>query len=247
MLFVAAVVPASSASSESPAQLTVAVASNFRTAAQAIVGAFEAETGHRARISFASTGKLYAQIVNGAPFDLFLAADIARPVRLEQQGLIVAKSRYTYATGRLALWNPQENFIEDNASALLNGSFEHLAIANPVHAPYGSAAIEVLKKINVLQKLENKIVKGENIAQAFQFVHSRNAQLGFVAFAQISQLQESERGSYWLVPQGMHSRIDQQVVLLNDSEAARALWQFLKSETVLAILQQYGYDTPDVK
>lgn len=236
--------------SGSAATIKVAVASNFKDTFKVIVQNFEEQTGHSVLISSGSTGKHFAQIANGAPFDLFLAADTERPRLAEQRGLGILGSRRTYAIGKLALlsnMNQQGNSTKDNSQLLTATSFRHLAIANPSHAPYGKGAIEVIKAKGLWPELKSKIVRGENIAQTFQFVKSGNAELGFVAYSQIIQLRNEELGSVWIVPQNLYTPIKQQLILLKESAAGRELLDFLESNTALEIIRKYGYDTPDVK
>ncbi len=225
-------------------EIRVAVASNFRNAIVEIARLFEANTDHKAILSFGSTGKHYAQIKNGAPFDVFLAADLRRPLLLEQEGDAIAESRFTYAQGQLVLWSPREDFVDAEGRVLEDRSFRHIAIANPDLAPYGKAAFEVLHKLGVWNRLKPKLVRGENINQAFQFVDSGNAELGFVAYSQVLLRRQSVKGSFWLIPQSMYSPIEQQAVLLEDNEAARAFLAFLKSRRALQIVAEYGYETP---
>lgn len=229
-------------------QVRVAVASNFLAPARALVTGFEAHGGGRVSLSSGSTGKLYAQIVNGAPFDLFLAANSREPARLERQGRAVAGTRFTYALGTLALWNPaQATFPEDDAIALLRaGRFRRLAIAHPRIAPYGAAARAVLDALGLEQALSAKLIRGENIAQAYQFVATGNAELGFVALSQLVDPARPAAGGYWRVNPGLYPPIRQQAVLLSrarDNATARGFWDYLHSAGVRATLRGYGYDT----
>ena len=224
------------------AELRVAVAANFSDAAREIGALFEAESGYRPLFSFGATGQLYTQIAQGAPFDVFLAADQARPKRAIAEGLAVADSRFTYAQGRLALFSRDEGRIADDA-ALRDGSFAKLAIANPLTAPYGAAAVEALRALGLQDALEPKLVQGNNASQAFQFVATGNAEVGFVA---LSQLAIHQGGSHWVVPSKLHSPIAQDAVLLTagkDSEAAHAFLAFLKSDAARAVLVRYGYES----
>ncbi|MFT4629679.1 MAG: molybdate transport system substrate-binding protein [Dinoroseobacter sp.] len=231
-------------------ELRVAVASNFKDTFKVIAQNFEDLAGHTVLISSGSTGKHFAQIANGAPFDLFLAADAERPRLVEQRGLGILGSRRTYAIGKLALLSnltQQGTSNQDPSQLLTEISFRHLAIANPSHAPYGIAAIEVLTSKGLWPKLKPKLVRGENIAQTFQFVKSGNAELGFIAYSQIIQLSNAELGPVWIVPQNLYTPIEQQLILLKESVAGRELLNFLETKMVLEIIRQYGYDTPDVK
>ncbi|RKZ91942.1 MAG: molybdate ABC transporter substrate-binding protein, partial [Gammaproteobacteria bacterium] len=164
-------------------EIRVVVASNFTDAIREIAGRFEMKTQHKVSVISGSTGKHYAQISNGAPFDVFFAADVKRPELLEQQGLALPGSRFTYAVGKIVLWSPDQDYIDTSANVLKQGKFNHLSIANPKLAPYGRAAQQVLKKLGLWNKLQGRMVRGENIGQAFQFVKSGNARLGFVAFS----------------------------------------------------------------
>lgn len=222
------------------AELRVAVASNFRSALEAIAQNFQASHEVQMAIIPGSTGKHYAQIVNGAPFDVLLAADSERPARLEAEAAIVPGSRYTYAIGRLVLWSRDDQAVDDAGKVLKAGGFRHLAIANPDLAPYGRAALETLASLDALAQVEPRLVRGENVAQAFQFVFSGNAELGLVAAAQI----RGQAGSHWLVPAGLHTPIEQQAVLLTDSTAGRDFMAFLRSAESLHLIREAGYDTP---
>ena len=228
---------------ESPADgLRVAVASNFRTAAIALADRFEALHPHRVVLVFGSTGKHYAQIVNGAPFEVFLAADSERPRKLEQAGVGVAGSRFTYALGQLALWSADPSLVKPGGDVLRSGEFRHLAIANPSLAPYGRAARETLQALELWPAVEPKLVMGENIAQAFQFVASGNARLGLVAWPQVLQ---QKQGSWWRVPGEYHQPIEQQALQLSDSGAATAFLDFLRSDTAAGLIQSHGYGVAD--
>ena len=224
-------------------EIRVAVASNFATVMKALTVEFEKTTAHRVLLSFGSTGKHYAQIKNGAPFDVFLAADAERPRLLETQGLIQADSRMTYARGKLILWTSKSG-IDDIKNTLIGQDFRHLAVANPKLSPYGLAAQQVMIKIDVWPRLQPKLVRGENIAQTFPFVHSGNAELGFVAYSQAANPKRSVQGSFWMPHQSLYSPIDQQAVLLNDKQASKDFLKFLKGPLARQIIQNYGYDLP---
>lgn len=226
------------------AEVQVAVAANFTAPMQKIAADFEKATGHKAALSFGSTGKFYAQIKNGAPFAVFLAADDATPARLEKEGMAVAGSRFTYAIGQLALWSAKRGYVDDKGEVLKKGAFDHLAIANPKLAPYGAAAVEALTKMGLLGGVESRFVRGENIAQTFQFVSTGNAELGFVALSQIYEGGKLKSGSAWIVPPGLHTPIRQDAVLLTkgkDNPAADALIKFLKTDQARAAIKSYGY------
>ncbi|MDP5290847.1 molybdate ABC transporter substrate-binding protein [Oceanimonas sp. CHS3-5] len=224
-------------------EIKVAVAANFLDAVTRLGEQFEQQTGHTVLISSGSTGKLYAQIKNGAPFDVFFAADDQRPELLEQEGAIVPGSRFTYATGTLVLWSPDEKLIDREQSVLTNGDFRFLAIANPVTAPYGRAAQEVLSGMGLWKGFNNKMVRGENIGQTYQYVYSRNAELGFVAKSQVFSQGNYTNGSWWEVPADRYSPIVQQAVQLTDSEAATALLDYVRSPEGLKVIHTYGYGT----
>lgn len=233
----------------SPGQVTadeirVAVASNFSSAMKSIVRLFEARTQHRITLIFGSTGKHYAQIKNGAPYDVFFAADANRPELLDKEGISLPGSRFTYAIGKIVLWSPRKNYVTSSAKILQSGDFHHLAIGNPKLAPYGKAAQQVMQAKGVWNKLQPRLVRGENIGQAFQFVKSGNAELGFVAFSQVKRPDQPIEGSYWDVPENLYTPILQQAVLLKDKEPARAFLLFYQTEEVLKLIADYGYHTP---
>jgi molybdate transport system substrate-binding protein len=242
LLYVVAVVPTLSPSHSD--EIRVAAASNFSGVITVLAKRFEGETGHRVVLSFGSTGKHHAQITNGAPFDAFFAADTARPQRLEEAGIAIADSRFTYAAGRIVLWSPQSGYVDSEGKVLATGDFRHLAIANPLLAPYGRAAQEVLEEIGLWTGLAGRLVRGENISQTFQFVHSGNAELGFVAYAQVRQLGLGEDGSLWDVPRTLYTPIEQQAVLLTDNATARAFLSYVRSDEARTFIRNAGYDTP---
>jgi len=226
------------------AEVSVAVAANFTAPAQKIAAAFEQDTGHTAVLAFGATGKFYAQIKNGAPFQVLLAADGATPVRLEKEGLALAGSRFTYATGRLVLWSAQSGLVDDKGDVLRSANFAHIAIANPKLAPYGLAALETLGKLGLLEALQPRLVQGENIGQAYQFVATGNAALGFVALSQVMSEGRITQGSAWVIPAQWHTPIRQDAVLLataKDNPAALAWVTFLKSDKARAIIRSFGY------
>lgn len=224
------------------AEVRVAVASNFASAAKEIEAAFEARSGHDVKLVFGSTGKHYAQIVHGAPVDVLLAADERRPRRLEEESG-AARGRMTYAQGRLVLWSPKPGLIEDGRTLLESGEFRHLAIANPRHAPYGMAAREVLEALGLWDRLQPRIVRGENIAQALQFVDSGNAELGLIAASQLTP-ERRDSGSFWEIPSELSAPFDQQAVLLRDEPAAREFFEFLAGDEAAAIIRRHGYGIP---
>jgi molybdate transport system substrate-binding protein len=224
----------------------VAVAANFTEAAKEIAAKFKAKTGHDATLSFGSSGQFYTQIANGAPFEVFLSADVERPQKAEAEGLSVPGSRFTYATGRLVLYSKTPGLVDGpntkGGAVLKAGKFEKLSIADPKAAPYGQAAVETLTKLNLYDALKSKIVTGSSITQAFQYVQTGAAELGFVA---LSQVINEQGGSRWVVPASNHTPIEQQAVLLKtgaNSEAAKAFVAFLKSGEAKAIIKRYGYE-----
>jgi molybdate transport system substrate-binding protein len=220
----------------------VAVAANFTDAAKAIAARFKARTGHEATLSFGSSGQFYTQIANGAPYEVFLSADVERPQRAETEGLAVPGSRFTYATGRLVLFSKEPGLVDGRGAVLAKGKFEKLSLADPKTAPYGQAAVETLTRRKLYDGLKPKIVTGGSITQAYQYVQTGAAELGFVA---LSQVVDEKGGSRWLVPAGDHTPIEQQAVLLKsgaNSAAAKAFLTFLKSGEAKAIIRRYGYE-----
>jgi molybdate transport system substrate-binding protein len=221
-------------------QALVAVAANFAAPMQRIAEAFGADTGHVLTLTAGATGALYAQIRAGAPFDVLLAADTETPARLLAEGLAVAGSGFTYATGRLVLWSPQPGRVDADGAVLAGGRFRHLALANPKLAPYGRAAMQVLQRMGLAQSLAPKLVRGQNVAQAYQFVASGNAELGFVARSQVI----GADGSAWPVPSSLHEPIRQDAVLLRQgaaNPAAQALLDYLRGPRAQAVLRAFGY------
>jgi len=224
--------------------VTVAVASNFSATMRAIASEFEHDTGHKLQLAFSSSGKLYAQIIHGAPFQVFLSADTIKTKQLEKDGLIVPGSRFIYAIGSLVLWSANHQYIKNGSEILKKGTFKHLALANPKLAPYGLAAKQTMDNLNLLMQLEGKLVQGENIAQAYQFVASANADIGFVAASQVMKEGKIVKGSGWIVPAALYQAINQEAVLLKAGKqnlAAIALVNYLQSEKSKAIIKAYGY------
>jgi len=223
----------------------VAVAANFAAPMERIAADYQRESGHKLSLSTGATGRFYAQIKNGAPFDVFLAADDETPARLEAEHAALPGSRFTYAVGRLALWSSQPGVVDERGDVLRSGAFAHLAIANPKTAPYGAAAMEVLRSRGLAEALRPKLVQGENIAQTHQFVASGNAEIGFVALAQIWKEGRLDRGSAWIVPQHLHQPIRQDVVLLargRGNAAAEELMRYLRSDRAKALIRAFGYE-----
>jgi len=225
----------------------IAVAANFKEIMRLLTPVFEEQTGHQLSISYGSTGKLFAQISNGAPFDVFLAADSHRPALAEDQKLAVPGTHFVYAGGRLVLWSPATSRFKDGEAFLLNGSFNKLAIGNPRTAPYGLAAKQALQSIGAWDRLEQKLVRGDSIAQAFQFVATGNAEIGLVAHAQVLSWKESG-GSLWVVPGRYHEPINQSAVLLErgrQNPAALEFIEFLAGPEARAIIRSGGYEVPE--
>lgn len=225
-------------------EVQVAVAANFTAPIQAIAADFEKDTGHKLVTSFGATGQFYTQIKNGAPFEVFLSADDTTPQKLEAEGDIVKGSRFTYAVGTLALWSAKEGYVDAKGDVLKKNEYQHLSIANPKAAPYGLAATQVLAKQGLTDKVKDKIVEGQNITQAYQFVSTGNAELGFVALSQIYKDGKVTSGSAWIVPASLHDPIKQDAVILNkgkDNPAAKALVDYLKGPKAAAVIKSYGY------
>lgn len=227
-------------------EVNVAVAANFTAPMQRIAAAFAQDSGHTAVLSFGSTGKFYAQIKHGAPFQLLLAADDETPARLEKEGLALSGTRFTYAIGRLVLWSKQPTQVDAKGEVLRNSSGTvRLAVADPKLAPYGAAAMETLQKMGLLAAWQPRLVQGESIAQAYQFAASGNAALGFVALSQVQEDGKLREGSAWTVPAELHAPLRQDAVALasaRDNRAATALLAYLKSDKARAIIRAYGYE-----
>jgi molybdate transport system substrate-binding protein len=224
------------------AGIKVAVAANFADTAKELAAAFEKKTGHTVTMSFGPSGTFLSQIEQGAPFEVFLSADAERPARLEAEGLGIKGTRFVYAYGTLVLWSATPGFVDNKGAILAKGQFEHLSIADPAAAPYGVAAVETLKKRKLYDKLLPRIVKGTSIAQAYTFVSSKSAELGFVA---LSQVIRDTSGSRWIVPKADYTPIDQQAILLKPGEtdpAAKAYLDFLTSPEAVKIIKSYGYE-----
>ena len=225
-------------------EVSVAVAANFATPMQKIAVLFTQDTGHTATLSMGSTGKFYAQIKNGAPFHVLLSGDDETPLRLEKDNAVTPHTRFTFAVGKLVLWSKQAGFVDAQGDVLRKGYFSHLAIADPKLAPYGAAAIETLQALGLLTKLQPRLVQGESIGQAYQFVASGNAQLGFVALSQVMSNDRITEGSAWLVPPHLYQALRQDAVILKngkDNKAATALMAYLKTEKARAVIRSFGY------
>lgn len=226
-------------------EVQVAVAANFTAPIQAIARDFQKDTGHTLIAAYGATGQFYAQIKNGAPFEVFLAADDSTPARLEAENAIVPGSRFTYAIGTLALWSAKPGYVDSRGQVLQKNQYQHLSIANPKTAPYGQAALQVLDKLKLTEATRPKLVEGQNITQAFQFVSTGNAELGFVALSQIYKDGKVESGSAWIVPASLHAPIRQDAVILakgKDNPAAKALVEYLKGPKAAAVIKAYGYE-----
>ncbi len=226
----------------------VAVASNFSKPMTEIAKNFEKETGHTAKLSFASSGKFVSQIENDAPFEVFLSADENSPKKLEHDGFAVSGSEYIYAIGKLVLWSSADGFIDQQGAVLKNGKFQHIALADPKLAPYGAAAVDYLNRHHLLERLQPLMIMGENITQTHQLISTGNIELGFIALSQIIDNGKISNGSGWIIPNDEYKNIKQGVVLLKTGEknpAAKALLNYLKSPSAKTIIQKYGYDLPN--
>jgi molybdate transport system substrate-binding protein len=225
-------------------EVQVAVAANFTAPMNVVAEAFEKDTSHKAKLAFGSTGKFYAQIRNGAPFEVLLSADDETPAKLVQEGAAESTSRFTYAIGSLVLWSSKPGFVDAKGEVLRRGPYGKLALANPKTAPYGRAAVQTLTKLGLMDAVQPKFVQGENIAQAFQFVSSGNAELGFVALSQVMKDGKVQEGSAWIVPAVMHEPIRQDAVLLSNGKnnpAAQALLDYLKGDKAKKVIRSFGY------
>ncbi len=226
-------------------EVQIAVAANFAAPMKEIAARFEQETGHKVLSTVGATGKFYAQIKNGAPFEILLAADDETPAKLEKEGAGAPGTRFTYAIGKLVLWSAQPGVVDDKGDVLKKTSYEHLSIANPKLAPYGAAAVETMKKLNVYGAIEPKLVVGESIAQAQQFIASGSAQLGFVAMSQVVEGGKLKSGSAWVVPAGLYSPIRQDAIALDKGKgkpAVDAFLKYLKSDPAKVVIRSYGYE-----
>lgn len=225
-------------------EVSVAVAANFTAPMQKIAAEFEKDTGHKVATSFGATGKFYAQIKNGAPFEVLLAADDDTPARLVKENAALAGSQFTYAIGKLVLWSAKPAVVDGAGEVLKHAGFTHLAMANPKLAPYGAAAVETMKAMGVYDNLQPKIVTGDSIAQTYQFISSGNAVLGFVALSQVLKDGKID-GSAWVVPAKLYTPIRQDAVILNKGKgkpAAEALLKYLKGDKAKAVIQSFGYE-----
>lgn len=226
-------------------EVQVAVAANFTAPMKLIAADFEKDTGHKAVLTFGATGKFYAQITHGAPFEVFLAADDETPTKLEKEGVAVNGNRFTYATGKLVLWSAQPGMVDVQGEVLKKGDFKKIAIAAPKLAPYGAAAVETMTWLGLQAVLEPRLVQGESIGQTFSFIATGNAELGFIALSQVYEGGKIKSGSAWIVPESLHSSIRQDAVLLakaKDNKAAVQLMAFLKTEKARAVIRSFGYE-----
>jgi len=243
-LFLSAAALALASWSAQAAQATVAVAANFAEPLRALAAVLEKTTGHRLEIVVGATGRLYAQIANGAPFDVFLAADQATPAKAESEGLTVPGSRFLYATGQLVLWSAQAGLVDDRGQVLRREGWRRLAVANPRTAPYGAAALQTLEQLGLASAVAPRLVQGESIAQAYNFAHTGNAELAFVALSQVLESGRLRGGSMWVVPAKYHEPIRQDAVLLKrgaGNEAARALMALMQSPAGKDLIRSFGY------
>lgn len=226
------------------AEVRVAVAANFAAAFQEVAADFASQTGHKVAIVSGSTGKFHAQIRQGAPFDVLLSADGKTPQKLLSEGLAVKGSSFTYAIGKLVLWSPKPGFVDAKGAVLTQGTFSHLALANPKLAPYGAAAMEALKALGAYEVVKDRVVQGESVGQTFQFVSTGNAELGFVALSQVVQPGKPAQGAHWVVPQSLYQPLRQDAVLLNpgaNNAAAKALLAYLRSDAAKAVIRSHSY------
>lgn len=229
-------------------RIQIAVSSNFARTLAAIADRYERRSGHEVVLVAGSTGKHYAQIMNGAPFAAFFAADVRRPELLEKEGAAVPGSRFTYALGKLVLWSPIPGLVDPAGEVLGNGAFRHLAVANPRLAPYGNAARQALRSLGLWDALEDKLVFGENIGQTFHFVNSGNAEIGLVAYSQVMRPaaagESFVKGTFWKLPESLYSPIEQQAVSLMDTEPTRGFLDYVRSDDALGVIRRFGYGTP---
>ena len=230
-------------------EIRIAVASNFYPTMKAIVEEFELENNESSKINKivlipGSSGKHYAQIINGAPFDIFFSADQVSPVLLEEKGIVEYESRFTNALGKIVLWSPTNGLVDSEGQVLYDNNFRFLDIANPKIAPYGIATKETLVSMGLWKNMDKKLVRGENIAQAFQFINTGNAKLGFVSFSQLMSPHFSLVGSFWEVPKSLYNPIEQQAVLLRESLLGRSFMNFVQTDKALNIISKFGYGLP---
>jgi molybdate transport system substrate-binding protein len=228
-------------------EVIVAVAANFTAPMQKIAADFEKDTGHKANLVFGAVGKFYAQIKSGAPFQVLLSADEDTPAKLEKEGDTAPGAPFTYAVGRLVLWSPKPDYVDDKGEVLKKAPFTHIALPNPKLAPYGAAGVNVMKKLGVFDAVEPKLVQAENLPQAYQYVISGNAELGFLALSQVYKDSKFADGSTWVIPNDLSPPLRQNAAILTKGQgnpAASALTDYLKSEKAKAVIKSFGYELP---
>ncbi|MFA6014435.1 MAG: molybdate ABC transporter substrate-binding protein [Gallionellaceae bacterium] len=228
-------------------EVSAAVAANFTEPVKQIVESFQKDTGHIVKLSFGSSGKFTSQIKEGAPFDVFLAADEKNPKLLEKEGLAVEGTRFVYALGKLVLWSAQPGYVDERGHVLRKGTYNKIAYADPKLAPYGLAAKETLEDMGLWNVVQNKMVTGESITQTYQFAATGNAELAFIALSQITKDGKVTEGSWWIVPAHLYNPIKQAAVQLSaakDKEAAKAFLAYLKSDKAVSIIRNFGYELP---
>lgn len=225
--------------------INLAVAANFSLPIGPLAKTFKEKTGHNVLVTTGASGKFYSQIQNGAPFDILLSADTAIPDKLAEEKLAIKETQFTYAIGKLVLWSAKRELKIQDEKVLLQKDISHIAIANPKLAPYGSAAMEVLQKLNILERVKEKIVNGENINQAYQFVTTQNAEVGFIALSQLPKDDKAVMKNVWIIPQNLYSPIKQDAIVLKNGASKKASTQFidfLKSQEVKKIIKEFGYE-----
>jgi molybdate transport system substrate-binding protein len=245
--FVAGILMFGAVASANAGEVNAAVAANFTEPVKQIVESFQKDTGHTVKLSFGSSGKFYSQIKEGAPFDVFLAADEKNPKLLEKEGLAVEGTRFVYALGKLVLWSPQPGYVDDKGYVLRKGNYNKIAYADPKLAPYGLAAKETLDDMGLWSVVQSKMVTGESITQTYQFAATGNAEMAFIALSQITKDGKVTEGSWWLVPAHMYNPIKQAAVQLSgakDKTAAQAFMAYLKSDKAVSIIRSFGYELP---
>jgi molybdate transport system substrate-binding protein len=230
--------------------ITVGAAADLNAALTEIAANYQNQTGNQVRLAFGSSGNLFSQIQNGAPFDIFLSADLGYPRKLADAGLIDADSLFTYAVGRLVIWVPASSHLpleSKGMEVLLDPAVKKIAIANPEHAPYGRAAVAALKEMDLYDKVKDRLVLGENVSQAAQFVESGNADAGLVALSHARAPAMSEKGRYWQIPSDAYPELDQGAAIVSHSthkKEAAAFLAYLKSPAALDVFKRYGFSTP---
>ncbi|MBI3406038.1 MAG: molybdate ABC transporter substrate-binding protein [Acidobacteria bacterium] len=234
----------------SPRNLTIAAASDLNFAFKELAAGFEKKTGQHVRMTFGSSGNFFAQIQNGAPFDLYFSADIEYPRKLESAGLAEPGTLYKYAVGRIVIWVPRDSKIDVaklGMKSLLDSSVRKIAIANPRHAPYGRAAVAAMEHFGVYQQVENKLVLGENISQTAQFVESGSAEIGIIALSLAVAPPMKEKGKFWEVPQSAYPPIEQGAVIVKSSpskQSAASFLDYVNSAEGVALMRRYGFTLP---